>query len=96
MYIELSPKEYETRLNWNDAKLYCDLLNIDGKMDWRLPTIRELSEISDNPTFLDDTCYWSSDHYNDGLACLFYPVKKTEYYNNNNLKYHVRPIRTVE
>jgi hypothetical protein len=45
---------------------------------------------------LDDTCYWSSDHYNDGLACLFYPVKKTEYYNNNNLKYHVRPIRTVE
>lgn len=40
--IELSPKEYWKTLNYHDALLYCQLLTIDGKNDWRMT--REVSE----------------------------------------------------
>jgi len=41
MSIQISPKHYERKLNWDDGKLYCDLLSIDGKNDWRMPTLEE-------------------------------------------------------
>ena len=34
--VEVSPKEYWKELTYADAVLYCALLNIDGKNDWRL------------------------------------------------------------
>jgi hypothetical protein len=45
MNFEIAPKSTETKLNWNDARLYCFSLNIDGKTGWRLPTNDELHEI---------------------------------------------------
>jgi hypothetical protein len=30
-----------TRMTYDDAVLYCFLLNINGKIGWRLPTIEE-------------------------------------------------------
>jgi len=36
MNIEISDRKYWTQLNYEDAKLYCTLLNIGGKNDWRL------------------------------------------------------------
>ncbi len=36
MIIEISSKEYWTKLNYYDGMLYCSLLVIDGKDDWRL------------------------------------------------------------
>ena len=41
MKIEVAPKEYWKELKYADALLYCALLNIDGKNDWRL---RQLGE----------------------------------------------------
>jgi hypothetical protein len=41
MNIEISPKEYEKELNWDDSNLYCQLLDIDGKKDWRMDDQRE-------------------------------------------------------
>lgn len=38
MNIEIAPKEHWKKLTIEDAKLYCFLLNIDNKTDWRLPT----------------------------------------------------------
>ncbi len=34
--IEISSEEYWKELNWYDGQLYCSLLNIDGKNDWRM------------------------------------------------------------
>ena len=41
MNIEISPKEYWKYLNYYDSELYCSLLVIDGKNDWRLRKIKE-------------------------------------------------------
>ena len=45
MKIEIAPKEYERKQNWDDAMLYCSILTIDNKNDWRLPIIDELDYI---------------------------------------------------
>lgn len=53
MAIELSPKQYQTRLNWDDARVYCFSMNIDGSIGWRLPTIDEITALNLNGGF-----YW--------------------------------------
>ena len=68
MKIEISPKEYEKWLNWHDAKLYCELLTIDGKMDWRLPTKAELDYIYNSENDFVGSYYWSSTEYGGNFA----------------------------
>ena len=56
--------------NWSDAQTYCNALTLDGKTDWRLPSIEELMSITDkgrvnpaiDPVFQNVTSdfYWSS------------------------------------
>lgn len=60
MYIELSPKEYERHLNYDDAKLYCDLLSIDNKDDWRLPSLKELVTVIYDLQPAAGESYWTS------------------------------------
>jgi hypothetical protein len=36
--IEIAPIDRELRLSYEEAIMYCFLLNIDGKTGWRLPT----------------------------------------------------------
>lgn len=36
MGIEISDEYYWKVLTWQDGLLYCSLLSIDGKMDWRM------------------------------------------------------------
>ena len=40
--LEFAPKSTEVILPWEDAILYCTGLEVDGKSDWRLPTISEM------------------------------------------------------
>jgi hypothetical protein len=60
MNIEIAPKETEIQANWNDAKLYCFALNIDGKTGWRLPTKEELTEIYQSENDFEKWYYFSS------------------------------------
>ena len=60
MYIELSPKEYERRFTYDDAKLYCDLLLIDNKDDWRIPTLQELKSVLNDLQPAAGEAYWTS------------------------------------
>ena len=58
--IELSPKEYERQLNYEDAKLYCDLLSIDNKDDWRIPSLQELKSVLNDLKPSAGESYWTS------------------------------------
>ena len=63
MKIEISDKKYERFLYWDDANMYCNLLVIDDKCDWRLPTKEELNEIFKSSNALERDYYWSSTEY---------------------------------
>jgi hypothetical protein len=67
MNFEIAPKSTEIQANWDDAKLYCFSLNIDGKTGWRLPTKEELNEIYQSKNDFVGY-YWSSTEYSGNSA----------------------------
>ena len=60
MNFEIAPKSTEIQAIWDDAKLYCFSLNIDGKIGWRLPTKKELNEIYKSENDFEKLWYWPS------------------------------------
>lgn len=60
MNFEIAPNSTEIKANWDDARLYCFALNIDGKTGWRLPTKEELNEIYESVNDFEKAWYWSS------------------------------------
>ena len=69
MNFEIAPKSTEIKLNWDDARLYCFALDIDGKTGWRLPNREELNEIYESRNdFRKDWYYWSSAEADGGNA----------------------------
>lgn len=57
MNIEIAPKEYWKKLNYDDGMFYCQLLNIDGKNDWRMIREEEFSEQDETKDLWNDD-YW--------------------------------------
>jgi len=63
-------KDNADDINWTSAIHYCQNLTLQGKDDWRLPTIEELEQMSDRrrvaplkikpPLALSGCCPWSS------------------------------------
>jgi hypothetical protein len=54
----------EENLTWSDAVAYCDMLVLDDKNDWRLPSLLELKTIAffganEENIFSDQGVYWS-------------------------------------
>ena len=95
MNIEISPVEYERKLNWYDGKLYCDLLVIDGKDDWRMPTKEELNDIYNSENDLNNP-HWSSTEFNGKHAWfqnLSFGYQAS--YTNKIDSYYVRPVRNI-
>jgi len=70
MNFEIAPKSTEIKANWDDARLYCFALNIDGKTGWRLPTKEELNEIYESVNDFEKAWYWSSTEGNGNTAWL--------------------------
>ena len=64
MNFEIAPKSTEIQANWDDARLYCFSLDIDGKVGWRLPTREELNEIYQSKNDFTNDYYWSSTELN--------------------------------
>jgi hypothetical protein len=63
MNFEIAPKSTEIEANWDDARLYCFALNIDGKTGWRLPTKEELTKIYQAENDFEEMWYWSGTEF---------------------------------
>ena len=61
MKFEIAPKSTEIQTNWDDARLYCFALRIDGKTGWRLPTKKELHLLVILENDFDNEYYWTND-----------------------------------
>jgi hypothetical protein len=68
MNFEIAPKSTEIEANWDDARLYCFALNIEGKTGWRLPTKDELNQIYESNNDYEPIWYWSSTEGSGGTA----------------------------
>lgn len=105
MNIEISPRAYESYLNWEDGMLYCSLLVIDGKDDWRMPTIEELNDIYNSDKEVNDMynsendfevdCYWSS--LDDGKLAWLHDMwgRGRKYMNKKTTRVYVRAVRSI-
>jgi len=92
--------------SWQNALKYCANLNMDGKTDWRLPNVKELTSIvhystyspSINTSYFSNTAsnyYWSSTTYsfNSSYAWNVYFNYGNSNGTNKATRYRVRCVR---
>jgi hypothetical protein len=95
MNFEIAPKETEIQANWDDARLYCLFLNIDGAVGWRLPTKEELDYIYHSVNdFVGSNC-WSSTEYFGNNAWYQSLSIGFQDFNNKDNSYYVRAVRDI-
>ena len=96
MNFEIAPKETEVILNWDDARLYCFSLNIDGKTGWRLPTMEELFTLYQSRNDFVESYYWSSTEFGTGGAWIQSFHRGEQYYYNKRHTGCVRAVRDLK
>lgn len=96
MNFEIAPKSTEVQATWDDARLYCFSLTVDGKTGWRLPTPDELNEIYESEHELVGYTYWSSTE-DDGYYAWFQNMSDgyQSYTNKTYGFFYVRAIRST-
>ena len=96
MDIEIASSDNEILATWEDAKLFCFSLNINGKTGWRLPTKEELSEIYQSVNDFEEWYYWSSTEIN-GTNAWFQSMSDGYQYTNGKVigGHYVRAIRSI-
>lgn len=96
-------------MSWLDALAYSRELELDGKTDWRLPTVSELETLLDRSVlhyelrpivreevpFRDSLSYWSSTTFRDGTKNAWIVMFDGGYVLSYDKKnaYHVRCVR---
>lgn len=98
MNFEIAPKSTEIiRSIWDDARLYCFVLNVDGKTGWRLPTKEELNEIYESENDFEMWSYWSSTENGSNIAWAQYFGNGYQYDVIKNVRYfYFRAIRDIK
>jgi hypothetical protein len=96
MKFEIAPKKYEIKANWDDARLYCFALNIDGKTGWRLPTKNELIQIHESDNNFSEFAYWSSDISCKNHHWVINVEEDLRYYGDDTLLHWIRPVRDLK
>jgi formylglycine-generating enzyme required for sulfatase activity len=64
MKFEIAP--VFIKATWDEARMYCFALNVNGKTGWRLPTIAELHEMLGRG-LIEPGNYWSSEVTNNHI-----------------------------
>lgn len=107
MNFEAAPKSAVIATNYDDARLYCFALNIDGKTGWRLPTKDELNQLYKIGANYDPYVYFTSTPYrvlhnpnfdNAVWVQSFNNSVQSYWQTDNNIpfkKYHVLPVRDI-
>lgn len=95
MNIELAPIEYQKALNWYDANLYCFSLNIDGKIGWRLPTVKEESWLKHQSIPSSDEWYWTADEQGDSVVCYNWHSELGSHVHKEQNCCYARPVRVL-
>ena len=103
--------QYESpgEMAWNQALEYAASLALDGKNDWRLPTLAELESLLDRSKvrsdgralmraeipFRDDLSYWSSTTFERDTSSAWMVMFDGAYLLSypKNNLYHVRCVR---
>jgi len=101
--VIISPITYTKHLNWADAVLYCNFVEIDGLNDWYMPSRAELNVLCLNNDFFQHHhgIYWSQseeyrsypDDYNMAWVQSFPDGYQRLSYKDSD--YWVRPIRKL-
>ena len=103
MWQAVTPEE---RMTWQEAIYYCASLDLAGRKDWRLPTVKELFSIVDYGKF-EPACdpiftarsggYWSSTtgQDNPNYAWNVYFFYGGVDFDNKTDLYYVRAVRTA-
>ena len=68
MKLEIAPREYWIKCTYEEAIIYLEFLEIDGKMDWHLPenykvlesTLTNLDYLKIIPWFFGDHLNWAT------------------------------------
>lgn len=103
--IEIAPREFEFETKrYDEAKLYCFSLSIDGKVGWRLPTREELDAIYESHNdFSDKTStgnppfYVSSSSCSEGTYLRSFRDGSGDYFKYPWLyAFIVRPVRDLK
>lgn len=96
MNFEIAPKSTEIQTNWEEARMYCFSLNIDGKIGWRLPTKEELNEIYESVNDFEKAWYWSSTENNGNYAWDQFMSNGYQASGNKNYgTFYVRAVRSI-
>jgi hypothetical protein len=96
-------------MSWPEALAYARALELDGKNDWRLPSVAELETLLDrgvlyyelrpivrrNVPFRDDLSYWSSTTFQEGTNNAWIVMFDGAYVLSyyKSNKYYVRCVR---
>jgi hypothetical protein len=98
------------KMSWTEAQAYAGALVLDGKSDWRLPTVSELESLLDRSVlhyelrpvvrkdvpFRDNLSYWSSTTFRDGTKNAWIVMFDGAYVLSyyKSNAYHVRCVRS--
>lgn len=101
MNIEIADIQYWKPLMYHDAKLYCELLIIDGKNDWRLPDSDEYDNhkhiikeiITNHPDSLSP--HHVDLDYSDGLRMWPQVESNLKNFIDNDSIFVTIPVRTI-
>jgi hypothetical protein len=91
MKFEIAP--VWIKATWDEARLYCFALNIDGNTGWRLPTIAELHEMRSRG-LIEPGNYWSSEVTTNNH--IKYVSLFSTRFGVNEYQLGVHPVRDLE